>query len=80
MERVLTHALHNPGDALEPTPEPAATVPMDPEQEEPNAEPATPGYPIYNKDAFTYNNNSLFFRFRVQVLVFFIFIYLGLRV
>jgi hypothetical protein len=28
---------------------------------------------IYNKDAFIYNNNSLFVRFRVQVLVFFLF-------
>jgi hypothetical protein len=28
---------------------------------------------IYNKDAFIYNNNSLFFRFRVQVLVFFLY-------
>jgi hypothetical protein len=29
---------------------------------------------IYNKDAFIYNKNSLFFRFRVQVLLFFFFL------
>jgi hypothetical protein len=42
IEIVLTHALYNPGDVQEPTPEPTATVPMEPEQEEATAEPTTP--------------------------------------
>jgi hypothetical protein len=44
-EIVLTHALYNPGDVQEPTVKPTATVPMEPEQEEPTAEPAAPVFP-----------------------------------
>jgi hypothetical protein len=31
MEIILTHALHNPGEVQEPTVEPTASVPMEPE-------------------------------------------------